>query len=241
MIKCPECGEQASDGAKFCDRCGRGLDPAAAVAAPVATRPPALAAGTILKGKFQIVEPIGGTSIENRYRARRIDGDGPTPVILRERFGPTPEIQPDNADDSQHEATPAPDAATATPELKAEQDPPLTGARVYIAPLDGFEVFLTAAFEKKGVPMTVVTNRAEADYILQGTSQSQKSGWARTIFTGETGSSEQASVELVDPAGKVIWAYSVKKGNSVHGQQSTAEACAKHLKSEIEKLAKQGG
>ena len=138
-------------------------------------------------------------------------------------------------------AAAAPDAAPATPALKDEKDPPLTGARVYIAPLDGFEVFLTAAFEKKGVPMTVVTNRAEADYILQGTSQSQKSGWARTIFTGETGSSEQASVELVDPAGKVIWAYSVKKGNSVHGQQSTAEACAKHLKSEIEKLAKQGG
>ena len=121
MIKCPECGEQASDGAKFCDRCGRGLDPAAAVAAPVATRPPPLAVGTILKGKFEIVEPIGGTSIENRYRARRIDGDGPTPVILRERFGPTPEIQPDNADDSQHEATPAPDAATAP--LAPPEDP----------------------------------------------------------------------------------------------------------------------
>lgn len=120
MIKCPECGEQAPDGAKFCDRCGRGLDPAAAGAAPVATRPPPLAAGAILKGKFEIVEPIAGTSIENRYRARRIGDDGPTMVVLRERFGPKPEIQSENAADSQGEAA-APCAATAP--LASPEDP----------------------------------------------------------------------------------------------------------------------
>ncbi len=121
MIKCPECGEQAPDGAKFCDRCGRGLDPAAVAPAPVATRPPPLAAGTILKGNFEIVEPIAGTSIENRYRARAIGGEAPSPVILRERFGPTPEIQTDNAADSQNEPTAAPDADTAP--LPPPEDP----------------------------------------------------------------------------------------------------------------------
>ena len=120
MIKCPECGEQAPDGAKFCDRCGRVLDPSAASAAPVATRPPPLAAGAILKAKFEIVEPIAATSIENRYRARRIGGDEPTMVVLRERFGPKPEIQSENAADSQGEAA-APDAATAP--LAPAEDP----------------------------------------------------------------------------------------------------------------------
>ena len=115
MIKCPECGEQAPDGAKFCDRCGRGLDPASVAAAPVATRPLPLAAGTILKGKFEIVEPIAGTSIENRYRARRIGDDKSGSVILRERLGPTPVRGADSEDqvDSQIEATTAPDADTA--------------------------------------------------------------------------------------------------------------------------------
>ncbi|MGB6555601.1 MAG: Stp1/IreP family PP2C-type Ser/Thr phosphatase [Candidatus Binataceae bacterium] len=121
MIKCPECGEQAPDGAKFCDRCGRGLDPAAVAAAPVATRPPPLAAGTILKDKFEIVEPIAGTSIENRYRARRIGGSDPAAVILRERFGPEPEIESNSHADSQIEATAAPDADTAP--LPRPEDP----------------------------------------------------------------------------------------------------------------------
>ena len=89
MIKCPECGEQAPDGAKFCDRCGRGLDPAAASAAPVATRPPPLAAGTILKDKFEIVEPIAGTSIENRYRARTIGGDTPAQSFCASASAPS--------------------------------------------------------------------------------------------------------------------------------------------------------
>lgn len=120
MIKCPECGEQAPDGAKFCDRCGRGLDPAAVADPPAATRPPPLAAGTILKDKFEIVEPIAGTSIENRYRARAIGADAPGSVILRERFGPAPEIESDNSADSQNEPT-APDADTAP--LPPPEDP----------------------------------------------------------------------------------------------------------------------
>ena len=123
MIKCPECGEQAPDGAKFCDRCGRGLDPAAIAAAPVATRPLPLAPGTILQGKFEIVEPIAGTSIENRYRARRISDDKSASVILRERLGPTPASDVDSGDqvDSQIEATAAPDADTAP--LPPPEDP----------------------------------------------------------------------------------------------------------------------
>jgi serine/threonine protein phosphatase PrpC len=54
------------------------------------TRPAPLAAGTILKDKFEIIEPISGTSIENRYRARRIGAEPPSTVVLRERLGPEP-------------------------------------------------------------------------------------------------------------------------------------------------------
>jgi hypothetical protein len=36
-------------------------------------------------------------------------------------------------------------------------------------------------------------------------------------------------------SGEIVFAYSVNKKNSAHGKQSTAEACAKHLKEAIEK------
>ena len=87
MITCPECGQTAPDGAKFCDRCGQGLS-AAAAAPPPPTRPVALKSGATLKGGFEVVEIIGQTSIENRYRVKR-ERDGKTEtLILRERFGP---------------------------------------------------------------------------------------------------------------------------------------------------------
>jgi serine/threonine protein phosphatase PrpC len=134
MIKCPECGEQAPDNARFCDKCGRGLEPAAVAAAPVATRPLALAAGAVLKGRFEIVEAMAGSSIENRYRARRIGGAESGTVILRERFGPEPTPESDRGGDSQSEAESAsiaPDADTAP--LPPPEDP--SGPRAKTAEL----------------------------------------------------------------------------------------------------------
>ena len=54
---------------------------------------PPLAAGTELKGGLRIVELIGKTSHENRYRAER--QDAPTARVerfqLREQLGPAPD------------------------------------------------------------------------------------------------------------------------------------------------------
>ena len=89
MITCPECGQEAPDDAKFCDRCGQGLSKAASsVSQTSVTRPTPLAAGARLKGGIEIVALTSQTSIENRYSAKRV-GDGKTESIaLRERFGP---------------------------------------------------------------------------------------------------------------------------------------------------------
>ena len=85
MITCPECGFAANDGAKFCDRCGQGLSRAAA--APPPSIPP-LKPGTTLRGGFQIVELLGASSVENRYRATRSLDGGSEALQLRERKGP---------------------------------------------------------------------------------------------------------------------------------------------------------
>jgi hypothetical protein len=43
------------------------------------------------------------------------------------------------------------------------------GATVYIEPMNGYETYLAAAIVKKQVPLTLVTDKEKADYILRGT------------------------------------------------------------------------
>ena len=89
MITCPECGQEAPDDARFCDRCGQGLSKSASAPSPP-TRPTPLEAGATLKGGIEIVELTTQTSVENRYRAKRIRDGKPETIALRERFGPKP-------------------------------------------------------------------------------------------------------------------------------------------------------
>jgi hypothetical protein len=111
------------------------------------------------------------------------------------------------------------------------------GARVFIGPIEGgFDIYLAAAMHKKEVPIVIVTDRAKADFELSGVTESEKAGWAKVVFWGNSSSSEQASVKLVNlKAGTVVWGYNVTKSSSQRGKQSSAEACAKHLKDKIEK------
>ncbi len=91
MITCPECGQEAPDDARFCDRCGQGLSKAASSAAQSSpTRPTPLTAGASLRGGIEIIALAGQTSIENRYRAKRVRDGKTESIALRERLGPEP-------------------------------------------------------------------------------------------------------------------------------------------------------
>ena len=108
MITCPECGQAAPDDAKFCDRCGQGL--AKSAAPKVEYSIGALQPGAVVRGEFRIVEVLGRSALENRYRAEQArDGAGVQRVQLRERLGPTPAEsahQEETAGVSDHEASP---------------------------------------------------------------------------------------------------------------------------------------
>ena len=92
MITCPECGQEAPDDAKFCDRCGQGLSKAASSGTQSSpTRPTPLTAGASLKNGIEIVALTSQTSIENRYSAKRVRDGKTESIALRERFGPRPE------------------------------------------------------------------------------------------------------------------------------------------------------
>lgn len=111
------------------------------------------------------------------------------------------------------------------------------GARVFIGAIEnGYDIYLAAAMHKKEVPIIIVTDKAKADFELSGVTESEKAGWAKMLFWGNTSTAEQASVKMVNlKSGTVVWGYNVNKGSSARGKQSSAEACAKHLKEKIEK------
>jgi len=55
------------------------------------------------------------------------------------------------------------------------------------------------------------------------------------LFMGSGASAEQASIMVVNlKSGNVVFGYNVNKSSSARGKQSSAEACAKHLKEKIE-------
>lgn len=111
------------------------------------------------------------------------------------------------------------------------------GAKVFVAEMpDGFDTYFKAALQKKKVPVVVVPTKAEAEFEIKGSSETQKAGAAKKVFLGSWHSDEQASISVSNLAsGEVVFAYSANKKNSAHGKQTTAEACAKHLKDELEK------
>jgi hypothetical protein len=111
------------------------------------------------------------------------------------------------------------------------------GAKVFIGSIEGgYDIYLAAAIHKKEVPVVMVTDKAKADFELSGVTESEKAGWAKIVFWGNTSTNEQASVKLVHlKSGTVVWGYNVNKSSSARGKQSSSEACAKHLKEKIER------
>ena len=101
--------------------------------------------------------------------------------------------------------------------------------------MDGFENYLAAAFAKKKVQLVLVTDRDKAEYIITGTSEDKMAGWAKIVFLGDIHSDADASVTLTDKKSSAnLFAYSVNKKNTLHGAQTTAEACAKQLHAQME-------
>jgi hypothetical protein len=116
-----------------------------------------------------------------------------------------------------------------------------TYPKIYIAPQNGYESYLAGAFTKKNVPAQMVQTEDTADYVLSPAPVEQKpesagGKIARCLFAYCAGieGSQTASVTLIDVKTKnVVWAYNVRKGGSSNFQ-SSAEACAKHLKNWLE-------
>lgn len=94
--------------------------------------------------------------------------------------------------------------AFAQVENNPETIPP--GSKVYIEPMDRFENYISAAFDKKKVPLYVVADRNQADFEIKGTAEVRKAGWAKTIF-GTGRPAVNASIQVINIKTSIV-AYS---------------------------------
>lgn len=124
-------------------------------------------------------------------------------------------------------------AALAAPLTAIERTNP--NANVYIDSMGGFGSFLTAAFRVKGVPVQVVADRRQADFEIVGASVNKDARVADMVLS-QGGSYARATVSMINlKTGAVAFAYAYNAIYALHGAQSAAESCAKHLRVAIEK------
>ena len=111
-------------------------------------------------------------------------------------------------------------------------------AKMFIAPSEGFESYLSAALIKKHTPVQVTSLEGEATYrlsfVVDRREESTGAKVARCLFAYCAGIAGTQSVSVqVFKGSDLVWAYNVIKPSAVNSQ-STAEAVAKHFKNFLE-------
>ena len=103
-------------------------------------------------------------------------------------------------------------------------------SKIYINPMeDGFETYVTAAIQKKKVPLLIVSNREQADFEIKGSVEKQKAGWAKTIFISPLPSIDSTMQIINVKTGVVVYSISSTKSNARRGKKGSAEHLAKNL------------
>jgi hypothetical protein len=109
---------------------------------------------------------------------------------------------------------------------------------IFIDSNNGFDIFIAAALQSKGVPLRLVASIDRADYVMDSSLFHYEVSAAvetRKLGIATSGLTSSAAFKLTSRAGDIVWAYEVTKGMLSRGKQSVAEACAKHLKEAVDK------
>jgi hypothetical protein len=115
---------------------------------------------------------------------------------------------------------------------------------VYVDQSNPFAPEFTAALQKKKVPVTVTTDPATAQYLVNFTMANNNGsviqGIASVVTNGtyETGAWDRTTVQVVDAHSKnIVFSYTCKKYNQNSGDpaKSVAECLAKHWKDQMGK------
>lgn len=112
------------------------------------------------------------------------------------------------------------------------------GAKVYVQPMEGFETYIAAAFQKKKVPVVLVASKENADYEMAGSSERDKAGWSKRIF-GSGRDAVRASIQIVNiKTGAIVCAIASDKSDAWSGMKSAAEHIAKNVAKKIKEDSK---
>ena len=113
------------------------------------------------------------------------------------------------------------------------------GAKFFISPMEGdLHPFIAAEIVKKKLPVVVVTEEKDADFILTGASIKGDDKWYHTVFGGKD--KNEGSVQLIGVKDKTmvwageagdrsLWWGSLKRG----GQRRVADRIVNKMKKEL--------
>lgn len=108
------------------------------------------------------------------------------------------------------------------------------GSKVYVNPMDGFETYITAALQKKDIPLIIVANREQADFEIKGNVDKQKAGWAKTIFISPNPEIDATMQVINIKTGVVAFSNSSTKRAAARGRKGSAEHLAKNLAAKMQ-------
>lgn len=122
---------------------------------------------------------------------------------------------------------------------KPKPHPVPSGAKVYISKMQNdLDGFITTEIIKKKLPITIVTEDTNADFILVGASLKADDKWYHTVFGGKD--KNEGNVQLLSVKDKsVIWAgeagdRSLMWGSfSRGGQRKVADRIVSKMKKEL--------
>jgi hypothetical protein len=80
------------------------------------------------------------------------------------------------------------------------------GSRIYVSPMEGkLEGFIAAELVKKRLPIVVVIDDKDADYIIAGASIRGDDKWYHSVFGGKD--KNEGNIQVIDVRSKtVVWA-----------------------------------
>ena len=113
------------------------------------------------------------------------------------------------------------------------------GSKVFIAPMEGnLNGFIAPEIIKKKIPLVVVTDDKDAEYILTGASIKADDKWYHAVFGGKD--KNEGNVQLISVKDKLMvwageagdrsmWWGGLKRG----GQRKVADRIVKQLKKDL--------
>lgn len=128
---------------------------------------------------------------------------------------------------------------TALPKLSEHRIIP-DGSRIFVAPMEGkLEGFIAAELVKKKLPIVVVIDEKDADYIITGASIKGDDKWFHSVF-GTGKDKNEANIQVVsvkeraiiwagEAGDRSLWWGSMKRG----GQRRVADRLVDKLKSDL--------